>query len=201
MFAPQGRMRNCLFVFGLLGAVVNFPEGYSNSYPNTSYKSFQKMINDSYMERGDEDGLSPNLYIWIWSAVLNVWFLGYLLGTFVTPYYTERFGRKKTLLGSNFVALLGTVLSFLSVTLSIPELFFLSRVVSSMSSGISFGALILFLQEATPTEYRGLTSFLSENTFIATTVMGIGFGMDAVFGKNLPVLTGNSTFTPINYPW
>ncbi|RCN26791.1 hypothetical protein ANCCAN_27482, partial [Ancylostoma caninum] len=61
-----------------------------------------------------------------------------------------------------------------------------------MSSGISFGALILFLQEATPTEYRGMTSFLSENTFIATTVMGIGFGMDAVFGKNLPVLTGIS---------
>ncbi|KHJ81874.1 hypothetical protein OESDEN_18437, partial [Oesophagostomum dentatum] len=137
-----------------------------------------------------QGGISPNLYIWIWSGVLNVWFLGYLLGTFVTPYFTENYGRKRTLLGSNVIALIGSVLSFLSVTLSIPELFFLSRVVASLSSGISFGALILFLQEATPTEYRGMTSFLSENTFIATTVMGIGFGMDAVFGKNLPVLTG-----------
>ncbi|KAL6733707.1 hypothetical protein Aduo_004333 [Ancylostoma duodenale] len=190
MLAPKGRMHTCLLVFGSLGAVVNFPEGYSNSYPNTSYKSFQKMINDSYIARGDESGISQNVYIWVWSAVLNVWFLGYLLGTFVTPYFTEHYGRKKTLLCSNFIALLGAVLSFLSVVLSVPELFFASRVVASMSSGISFGALILFLQEATPTEYRGMTSFLSENTFIATTVMGIGFGMDAVFGKNLPALTG-----------
>ncbi|PIO62601.1 hypothetical protein TELCIR_15836, partial [Teladorsagia circumcincta] len=85
-----------LLIFWTL--IIVIPEGYSNSYPNTSYKSFQTMINDSYIRRGDE--------------------------------------------------------------------------------------------EATPTEYRGLTSFLSENTFIATTVMGIGFGMDAVFGNNLPVLTG-----------
>ncbi|KHJ87230.1 hypothetical protein OESDEN_13001 [Oesophagostomum dentatum] len=48
------RMLRCLLVFGSLGAVVNFPEGYSNSYPNTSYKSFQTMINDSYIRRGDE---------------------------------------------------------------------------------------------------------------------------------------------------
>ncbi|ETN76379.1 hypothetical protein NECAME_11733, partial [Necator americanus] len=139
-------MHYCLIVFGLLGAVVNFPEGYSNSYPNTSYKSFQQLINDSYINRGVEGGISENLYIWIWSAVLNVWFLGYLLGTFVTPYFTEQYGRKRTLLGSSVIALIGSVLSFLSVTLSVPELFFVSRVVSSMSSGISFGTLILFLQ-------------------------------------------------------
>ncbi|VDL71747.1 unnamed protein product [Nippostrongylus brasiliensis] len=181
-------MHYCLIVFGSLGAV----EGYSNSYPNTSYKSFQKLINDSYIERGDDSGISPNLYMWVWSAVLNVWFIGYLLGTFVTPYFTEKHGRKNTLLGSNVIALVGSALSFLGVTLSIPELFFASRIVSSFSSGLSFGSLILFLQEATPTEYRGMTSFLSENTFMATTMMGIGFGMDAILGKNLPVLTGIS---------
>lgn len=192
MLAPKGRMHYCLLVFGALGAVVNFPEGYSNSYPNTSYKSFQKMINDSYIKRGDGNGLSPTLYIWVWSAILNVWFIGYLLGTFVTPYFTENHGRRKTLLGSNVIALLGSLLSFLSVCLCVPELFFVSRLIGSFSSGMSFGALILFLQEATPTEYRGITSLLSENTFVATTMMGIGFGMDAVFGKNLPVLTGIS---------
>ncbi|XGW12323.1 hypothetical protein V3C99_013212 [Haemonchus contortus] len=190
MFAPRGRMLRCLMVFGSLGAVVNFPEGYSNSYPNTSYKSFQTMINDSYIRRGYEDGLSSTLFIWVWSAILNVWFIGYLLGTFVTPYFTENHGRRKTLFGANVVAFLGATLAFLSIVLSIPELFFVSRLIGSFSSGVSFGALILFLQEATPTEYRGMTSFLSENTFIATTVMGIGFGMDAVFGNNLPILTG-----------
>uniref|UniRef100_A0A1I7XDD6 Tetratricopeptide repeat protein 38 n=1 Tax=Heterorhabditis bacteriophora TaxID=37862 RepID=A0A1I7XDD6_HETBA len=34
----------------------NAQEGYSNSYPNTSYKSFQRMINDSYIDRGMKVG-------------------------------------------------------------------------------------------------------------------------------------------------
>ncbi|KAK6014321.1 transporter, major facilitator family protein [Ostertagia ostertagi] len=201
MFAPRGRMLNCLLVFGSLGAVVNFPEGYSNSYPNTSYKSFQTMINDSYIRRGDEDGISPTLFMWVWSAILNVWFSWRILNmNIVTAYFTElrtkevsgyNISKKTgTLFGANIVAFLGAVLAFLSTVFSVPELFFASRLIASFSSGVSFGALILFLQEATPTEYRGMTSFLSENTFIATTVMGIGFGMDAVFGNNLPVLTG-----------
>ncbi|GMR36282.1 hypothetical protein PMAYCL1PPCAC_06477, partial [Pristionchus mayeri] len=70
--------------------------------------------------------------------------------------------------------------------------FFVSRIIASISSGISFGSLILFLQEATPTELRGVTSFLSESTLIMTMGLGIGFGMDAVFGTNLLVLTSIS---------
>ncbi|VDM59571.1 unnamed protein product [Angiostrongylus costaricensis] len=219
-FDFSDRMNFYLLTFGLLSAVVNFPEGYSNSYPNTSYKSFQRMINGSYIARGNEvrhlvaiifpthnlmsnkysqfqKGISQEDYIWIWSAILNVWFLGYFFGTFLTPCLLENMGRKRTLLCSNVIALLGSMLSFLSVTISVPELFFVSRIVASISSGLSFGSLILFLQETSPTEYRGMTSFLSENTFTATTVMGIGFGMDTIFGKNLPVLTGISTIPAI----
>lgn len=62
-----------------------------------------------------------------------------IIGAYRSPF-------SETLLFSNVIALIGSVLSFLSVTLSVPELFFASRVVASMSSGISFGALILFLQ-------------------------------------------------------
>ncbi|KAF8354271.1 hypothetical protein PRIPAC_95894, partial [Pristionchus pacificus] len=68
--------------------------------------------------------------------------------------------------------------------------FIISRFTTSISSGMSFGGLILFLQEATPTAERGITSFICESTFIMTTALGIGAGMDYIFGQNLPVLTG-----------
>ncbi|CAI4232810.1 unnamed protein product [Auanema sp. JU1783] len=192
MLAPRGRRTYCLIVFASLSAVVNFPEGYANSYPNTSIQSFRRMINQSHIAKGSESGISDSAFTWLWSAILNIWFFGYLIGTFVTPYYTENFGRKPTLLFANVVALIGSIISMISVIIQVPELFLVSRIVASISSGISFGALILFLQEATPTDYRGMTSFLSETCFIGSTVLGILFGMDIVFGTNLPALTGFS---------
>ncbi|PAV89886.1 hypothetical protein WR25_15208 [Diploscapter pachys] len=78
----------------------------------------------------------------------------------------------------------------MSAIFQIPELFIISRFVISIGTGISFGSLMLFMQETSPTEYRGMTSFMSETAFIATIVIGVGFGMGGVFGKNLPVLTG-----------
>ncbi|GMT36759.1 hypothetical protein PFISCL1PPCAC_28056, partial [Pristionchus fissidentatus] len=188
--APAGNRVKLLILCAVLSAATNFPEGYCNSYPNTSYKSFQYMINGSYVGRGLEEGLSDEAYTWYWSFVLNIWFVGDLLGTFVTPYFTDNLGRKKSLLIANFCALFGAILSLSSVLFSIPELFIISRFTTSISSGMSFGGLILFLQEATPTHERGITSFVCESTFIMTTALGIGCGMDYIFGQNLPLLTG-----------
>ncbi|GMR36191.1 hypothetical protein PMAYCL1PPCAC_06386 [Pristionchus mayeri] len=195
--APAGNKVKLLLVCGILSCATNFPEGYCNSYPNTSHQTFQNEINETYIERGKEGGISENAFTWYWSLMLNIWFVGYLIGTFLTPYFCDNLGRKKALFISNCIALLGAILSFVGVTFYVPEVFFVSRIIASISSGISFGSLILFLQEATPTELRGVTSFLSESTFIMTMGLGIGFGMDAVFGTNLPVLTGISIFPAI----
>ncbi|CAD6199644.1 unnamed protein product [Caenorhabditis auriculariae] len=188
--APRGKMLKSLALFSVLGATVNFQEGYANSYPNTAYLSFQQLFNDSYIHRGVKNGLSETLFTWLWSLALYIWFIGYLLGTFLTPLLTERYGRKISLLVANLIAVCGSSIGFVSAVCKIPELFFVSRLVASTSSGLSFGSLILFLQETTSTEYRGLMSFFSETTFILCNVLGIAFGMNAIFGDNLPVLTG-----------
>lgn len=195
--APAGNKIQLLILCGVLSFATNFPEGYCNSYPNTSHQTFQNSINESYIERGMEGGLTDEGFTWYWSLMLNIWFLGYLVGTFLTPYFCDNLGRKRSLFIANCIALVGAVLSVVGVTFHVPEVFFVSRIIASISSGISFGSLILFLQEATPTEMRGVTSFLSESTFIMTMGLGIGFGMDAVFGKDLTILTGISIIPAI----
>uniref|UniRef100_A0A0M3I9G7 MFS domain-containing protein n=1 Tax=Ascaris lumbricoides TaxID=6252 RepID=A0A0M3I9G7_ASCLU len=219
-------------------------DSYPNSYPNTAFASFRDFINESYIARGDDGGLTEFQYTWIWSAILNVWAIGYLIGTFTTPLFTERYGRKGptqllakkthsqmqstsdsimhekmgqmianaliqsdmtaqlecntcqilrfpvTLLGANMCSLLGTSLGIISVSFGVPELLFVARLCSSMMSGISYSSLILFLQETTPTEMRGMTSFLSETAYLAISVLGMGLGMDVALGKRLPFLIG-----------
>ncbi|KHN77665.1 Solute carrier family 2, facilitated glucose transporter member 1 [Toxocara canis] len=173
----------------ILGVLI-VQEAYSNSYPNTAIVTFQNYVNNSYISRGIEGGIPDGIYTWIWSAILNVWFLGYLLGVFLTPRCTDNYGRKTALLIANVLSVIGTVVSTVAVVFPVPELLFLGRIVSSISCGISFGTLILFLQETTPTELRGMTSFLSATVFLAINVTGMGFGMDVVFGTNLPLLIG-----------
>uniref|UniRef100_A0AAF5DNQ2 MFS domain-containing protein n=3 Tax=Strongyloides stercoralis TaxID=6248 RepID=A0AAF5DNQ2_STRER len=190
MLAPEGKDYK---IFGLCFCVAvcsNFMEGYSNSYPNTAIATFKNYINNSYVDRGNPDGLSEIAYSWIWSSILNVWFIGYLIGTFVTPYFTDNYGRRTTLMYANFASFIGTIISTGAVSLPIPELLFFARLIASISSGTSFGALILWIQESTPTHMRGVTSFLSETSFIFMTVVGMGFGLDDVFGNNLIVLIG-----------
>ncbi|KAK0412841.1 hypothetical protein QR680_006441 [Steinernema hermaphroditum] len=190
MLDPRGNAVKIILVFGTLSVLVNFQEGYSNSYPNTAFLTFKEYINNSYIEREDPKGLQEWQFTWLWSGMLNVWFLGYLVGTFATPYLNDNYGRKTSLLLSNIVSLIGTIVATSSIPLRWPELFFFSRVLASASCGVSFGSLIIFLQETTPTEQRGLTSFLSEVAFVAMDMLGMGFGMDVVLGKYLAGLIG-----------
>ncbi|VDK58511.1 unnamed protein product [Anisakis simplex] len=171
MLAPNGS------AIKIVVLCIVLSESYSNAYPNTSIRTFEKYINDSYIQRGDPSGLSTNAFTWIWSAILNVWYLGYLLGVFVTPYVTDNYGRKITLIIANSLGSLGVVISIVAVEVPVPELLLVGRAVSSLGSGMSFGTLILFLQETTPTKLRGLTSFLSETIFLAISLTGVGFGI------------------------
>ncbi|CAJ0958605.1 unnamed protein product, partial [Mesorhabditis belari] len=173
----------------MLGICINFPEGYSNTYPNTSYLSFKLFLNETAIERGYEGGLSEESYTWIWSAILNVWHLGFLFGNLLIPVITEKFGRKNALLYACSTSLCSSILSCISIIFEIPELYFVARGAISVAGGITFGTLILFLQETTPTHLRGVSSFLAEVTFLLCTVVGMGAGMDRFFGKNLVVLT------------
>lgn len=190
MLAPRGNRLKFFALCAALTCLSNFQDSYPNSYPNTAFASFRDFINESYIARGDDGGLTEFQYTWIWSAILNVWAIGYLIGTFTTPLFTERYGRKVTLLGANMCSLLGTSLGIISVSFGVPELLFVARLCSSMMSGISYSSLILFLQETTPTEMRGMTSFLSETAYLAISVLGMGLGMDVALGKRLPFLIG-----------
>uniref|UniRef100_A0A0N5BCT6 MFS domain-containing protein n=1 Tax=Strongyloides papillosus TaxID=174720 RepID=A0A0N5BCT6_STREA len=190
MLSPGGEDYKIFLLSFCVAVCSNFMEGYSNSYPNTAITTFKNYINDSYVERGNPDGLSEIAFSWIWSSILNVWFIGYLIGTFATPYFTDNYGRRTTLMYANFASFVGTIISTGAVALPVPELLFLARLVASISCGTAFGALILWIQESTPTHMRGVTSFLSETSFIFMTVVGMGFGLDDIFGNNLIILIG-----------
>uniref|UniRef100_A0A914QI75 Major facilitator superfamily (MFS) profile domain-containing protein n=1 Tax=Panagrolaimus davidi TaxID=227884 RepID=A0A914QI75_9BILA len=146
MLAPKGKPHCIIALFATLAGLVNFQEAYSNSYPNTAYFSFRNYINESYIARGVVNGMPEWIFTWVWSLVLNIWFIGLLFGVFCTPYMTDNYGRKFSLVLANIVSLIGTILCTAAIAIKMPELLFFGRIVASSSCGVSFITLILFLQ-------------------------------------------------------
>jgi len=141
-----------------------------------------------------------------WSLFLNVWFIGFLFGTSLTPYVADVYGRKgglkrvpvfimRALLAvaiifANTINLLATFVSVVAILLEFPEMLIAGRIIGAAGSGISMNGLIIFIQETSPTALRGTCSFLSEGTFIAANVIGMGMGMDVALGTYLVALIG-----------
>uniref|UniRef100_A0A914ZAP4 Major facilitator superfamily (MFS) profile domain-containing protein n=1 Tax=Panagrolaimus superbus TaxID=310955 RepID=A0A914ZAP4_9BILA len=181
-----------LFLY-FIGAIVSlssiFQMGYSNAYPNTSIDQFKAYLNHSYTHRGG-GYMSENTYSWLWSAILNVWFIGFALGSFVAIPVTDSLGRKKGLLFGNALTLISIAIMTISIIFDVFELLIVGRLISAFASGIAMCALILFLQEISPNEIRGSMGFYAELAFVVMNTVGAILGMSMFLGNHLPMLVG-----------
>ncbi|KAK0413707.1 hypothetical protein QR680_006954 [Steinernema hermaphroditum] len=176
----------------LYGAVISFTTvfqmGYSNAYPNTAIETFRHYLNVSYQDRGQH--INEETYTWLWSGILNVWFAGFALGSWLAVPLTDKLGRKTALLIGNSSNVLSIGIMTLSIVFNLPEVLLVGRALSAISAAISMCALILFLQEIAPTDMRGLMSFYAEMAFVMTNTVGAIMGMTVVLGRFLIPLVG-----------
>ena len=91
----------------LLSLGVMFDSGYLTTYPNTSEDSFRELLNQTWTTRNGE-AMSDKTFTWLWSLVTNTWFVGYIVGSGVLGWVTERFGRTLPIAGAGMVSAVGT---------------------------------------------------------------------------------------------
>lgn len=134
--------------------------GFSNAYINTAEHDFKDFLNASYIKK--ENPLTEWEFIWLWTSFLNVWSFGYLAGNLLTPLLCDNFGRKSlflyltfidsyyenlgTLVASNTLNFLSSIIFTVTILLEIPEMLFVGRLICSTAASVSFAVLIIFLQ-------------------------------------------------------
>uniref|UniRef100_A0AC34Q5P3 Major facilitator superfamily (MFS) profile domain-containing protein n=2 Tax=Panagrolaimus sp. JU765 TaxID=591449 RepID=A0AC34Q5P3_9BILA len=184
--------RNVQLKLFIIGGMVSlssiFQMGYSNCYVNTAIDGFKSYLNHSLTDRGQP--MTENIYTWLWSAILNVWFIGFAIGSWAAVVITDSLGRKKGLLVGNSLTLISVAIMVISIIYEVFEMLIVGRFISALASGISMSALILFLQEISPTKIRGSMSFFAELAFVVTNAVGGIAGMSIIFGNNLGMLVG-----------
>uniref|UniRef100_A0A0K0FJ36 MFS domain-containing protein n=1 Tax=Strongyloides venezuelensis TaxID=75913 RepID=A0A0K0FJ36_STRVS len=176
-----------LMLIGLILSTCSiFQMGYSNAYVNTSMSEFKIFLNESF--RSQDIPLTFNTYYWLWSGILNVWFIGFLLGTCISIPITDIFGRKVGLIFANSLTSVSVIIMGTSIFIKSILLLIIGRILSALSAGIAMSSLIVFLQEIAPPNLRGTLSFYAELSFVLTNAIGAFGGMPIVFGSNLQLL-------------
>ncbi|CAI5454003.1 unnamed protein product [Caenorhabditis angaria] len=178
-----------LIMSTLLAVTSIFQMGYTSAYPNTAIEGFRNYLNKSH---NPPFQLLNSEFEWIWSGMLAIYFVGFAIGSIITASIADRIGRKCTLCFGNFGGLLSAIIALFGIVFKLPILFGTSRLLMSLSAGISMNALILLLQESSPNHMKGLISFNGEMAFVITNLIGGLFGMKFLLGDNLAGLIGIS---------
>uniref|UniRef100_A0A0N4ZC37 MFS domain-containing protein n=1 Tax=Parastrongyloides trichosuri TaxID=131310 RepID=A0A0N4ZC37_PARTI len=180
----KGNHKLKLLLIGLILSICSiFQMGYSNAYVNTAIDKFKVFLNESY--HSDNKVMENNTYYWLWSLILNVWFLGFCIGTWISIPISDYFGRKPGLLFANMITIVSVSIMGVSILKKSILLLIFGRVLSAIGAGIAMSSLILFLQEIAPLNLRGTLSFYSELSFVSTNAIGAFMGMPRILGDNL----------------
>ncbi|KIH66179.1 hypothetical protein ANCDUO_03490 [Ancylostoma duodenale] len=175
-----------VFIFSLLAFASNFEYGFSTTYLNTPVEQFKVFLNESF-EKMDKT-MTETTYSMLWNLILNIWFVGFFIGIWFSPLLNDRFGRKVGFLIGCGMALIGAVLRLFAVIFYRPELLIAGRFLTSMCEAVTYQSCILYLQECSPTEKRGMMTFLSEITYSSMCLFGMMLGTRQLLGDDLVAL-------------
>uniref|UniRef100_A0A1I7XTQ9 MFS domain-containing protein n=1 Tax=Heterorhabditis bacteriophora TaxID=37862 RepID=A0A1I7XTQ9_HETBA len=128
----------------------------------------EMMENGNFLRRG-----RVLLIYHIKSATLNCWFVAQVFGSMVTPFLTDKYGRKIGYMIAVTVTVVATVVQFLSVRLGLPEGLIFGRSLTALSSPLGDASLLLYVQETSPIRIRGMASFFCEIGYGAMCVLGM----------------------------
>ncbi|XDV54006.1 hypothetical protein PO909_022385 [Leuciscus waleckii] len=155
-----------IFIAGIGGT---FQYGFHISVLNSPSLFIKELVNSTCQQRYGHS-LEPWELSLIWSFIVSIYCIGGLAGTLYAGHLAGLYGRKKTLLLNNVVAICGAVLMLLSKTALSFEMIMVARVLYGLNAGVSLTVHTMYILECAPKRLRGMVgvsvaSFVSLGKF------------------------------------
>ena len=164
-----------LFKLALISSIGGFLFGYDTSVISGAISSIQKYFQLDSIETG-------------W-AVSNV-VLGCIIGSILSIWYSEHFGRKMTLIGASVALLISAGWSALSTTFIE---FTLARILGGIGVGLVAAVSPMYISEIASKHNRGRLSMMND--------FAIVFGQIIIFLVNYQIAKGMTQEWLVNLGW
>ncbi|CAB3410089.1 unnamed protein product [Caenorhabditis bovis] len=175
-----------LAICSLLTAMTNFPSGFSHTSVNTAVHKLNEYLNDSFTERFrplDHEEVSM-----LKSGINSAWYLFQVVGAMSSPFICDTYGRKVAFAISVVMMAVAGLLQMIASLTPYSEVLVGGRLIAAVFSPLSDAALILYLQEISPSSLRGTMSSLYSTGYSMMCLLGMLLGHEALLGHSLTVL-------------
>ncbi|VDO81517.1 unnamed protein product [Soboliphyme baturini] len=187
--AQAAQIRPLLFVIVLavgLGCPFQF---YSNSVVNNLFTVVQPFYNDSFYQHYGY-WLDKENFDLLWSVTTASLQIGATVGSVATQILAERVGRRIGLIITSTVCIIGSILTTIPLVTNSFELLIFGRLILGLSLGCSLGLASMFINEISPSSFRGMFGSLLQ------VCLGLGNLLSLIF--TLPQLFGTESLWPIS---
>ncbi|XP_013921429.1 PREDICTED: solute carrier family 2, facilitated glucose transporter member 11-like, partial [Thamnophis sirtalis] len=184
-FMQYRQLFQMVIVLGMSGTLLIGFQVSVITYPSQDIKSF---INETWLQRHGVS-LPPDRLAVLWSFIISIYCLGGLLGCLWSGSLAVRYGKKKTLICSNFIIIVGALLIGSSKMARSFEIILMGRFLYGISAGLCLNIHGPYLSEISPKKFRGF----------ATTTAAIFFSLGKALGQILGLrdILGTETLWPL----
>ncbi|CAK6966178.1 solute carrier family 2%2C facilitated glucose transporter member 1-like isoform X2 [Scomber scombrus] len=158
--------------FGYNTGVINAPEQKLRSF-------FRNVSMDRYGEPFSDETITV-----VWSVSVAIFSVGGMIGSFSVGAMVNKFGRRKSMLLANTVAVLGGTLMGLSTVSRSFEMVIVGRFVIGVFCGLCTGLTPMYVGEISPTALRGAFGTLHQLGVVIGILVAQIFGLEFLLGSD-----------------
>ncbi|XP_074509472.1 solute carrier family 2, facilitated glucose transporter member 3 [Sebastes fasciatus] len=158
--------------FGYNTGVINAPEQKLRRF-------FQNVSIDRYGEP-----FSPGANTMVWSFAVAIFSVGGMIGSFSVGVMVDKFGRRKSMLLNNILAVIGGGFMGLSGVSNSFEMVIVGRFIIGVFCGLCTGLTPMYVGEISPTAVRGAFGTLHQLGVVIGILVAQIFGLEFILGSD-----------------
>uniref|UniRef100_A0AAY4E209 Major facilitator superfamily (MFS) profile domain-containing protein n=1 Tax=Denticeps clupeoides TaxID=299321 RepID=A0AAY4E209_9TELE len=185
-----GKQVTCYLLFSLSTAVIGSLQfGYNTGVINAPEQKLKDFFNNTWMGRYNES-ITPGVSTIMWSFSVAIFSVGGMVGSFSVGVVANYFGRRKSMLLVNILALIGGGLMGLCTLCASFEMVIAGRLVIGLFCGLFTGLTPMYIGEVSPTPLRGAFGTLHQLGVVIGILIAQVFGLEVLLGseKLWPIL-------------
>ncbi|XP_062255957.1 solute carrier family 2, facilitated glucose transporter member 1 [Platichthys flesus] len=180
---PKKKLTPYLLYCVATAVIGSLQFGYNTGVINAPEQKLRGFFKNVSMERYGEP-FSEGANTMVWSFSVAIFSVGGMIGSFSVGAVVNKFGRRKSMMLANVLAVLGAGLMGLSALSRSFEMIIVGRFIIGVFCGLCTGLTPMYVGEISPTAVRGAFGTLHQLGVVIGILVAQIFGLESLLGSD-----------------